>query len=208
MSPPAARGDAVPQIQSLDSTLELPMNAVEPTESPQVVPWGQFASTAPALAGFGAARLADPHWAYLATVRPDGSPRVHPVTPILTPDRLLVFMEPTSPKGHDLRARPWYALHNAVPDMNGTGGEFAVNGAAVLVDSPSVRMAAAQAAPYDPADRYVLFELLLAEVQCKGYGDVSLPEPRRWRCPDPTGRNLAAARTVRWAGLAVRMETR
>jgi hypothetical protein len=37
------------------------------------------------------------------------------------------------------------------------------------------------AASYDPADRYLLFELRPTEVRCNGYGDVALPERRRWR---------------------------
>ena len=37
------------------------------------------------------------------------------------------------------------------------------------------------AASYEPADRYVLFELRPTEVRCNGYGDVKLPEHRRWR---------------------------
>lgn len=37
--------------------------------------------------------------AYLGTLRADGSPRIHPVTPIVS-ERLFLFMEPTSPKEH------------------------------------------------------------------------------------------------------------
>ena len=72
------------------------------TRQPTFVTWAEFASSNPDLAAFGAARLtALP--AYLATVRADGSPRVHPITPVLAPSGLYVFMEPTSPKGVDLR---------------------------------------------------------------------------------------------------------
>src|SRR5262249_47411508 len=109
-----------------------------------------------------------------------GAPRVHPVTPILTPDGLFLFMEPTSPKGRDLRERGWFALHNGVPDTQGSGGEFAAVGRGRLVDDPAVRAAAAAAASYAPADRYVLFELRLSEARCHGYGDVPLPARRRW----------------------------
>jgi hypothetical protein len=59
----------------------------------------------PELAAYGAARLLDSEVAYLATVRKDGSPRVHPATPIIGQGRLFVFREPTSPKGHDPRHR-------------------------------------------------------------------------------------------------------
>ena len=118
---------------------------------------------------------------YLATLRNDGAPRVHPVTPVVAEDDLFVFMEPTSPKGRDLRERGRYALHNGVPDTEGSGGEFFVSGTGRLVDDPATRAIAERAASYDPAARYVLFELLLDEARCNGYGDVEMPEHRRWR---------------------------
>jgi hypothetical protein len=144
--------------------------------------WARFADAEPDLAAFGAALL-NARPAYLATVREDGSPRVHPVTPIVSGGGLFVFMEPTSPKGKDLRERSRFALHNGVPDMDGTGGEFIASGGALPIDDPGNRSEAAAAAPYDPADRYVLFELLLGEARCNGYGDVTLPDRRRWSAP-------------------------
>jgi hypothetical protein len=67
--------------------------------------------------------------------------------------------------------------------MNGTGGEFFVSGEARFVDDADARADAARAASYDPADRYILFELLLAEARCNGYGDVTLPAHQRWSAP-------------------------
>lgn len=145
--------------------------------------WGEFEARAPALAGFGAERLRFPP-AYFATVQADGGPRVHPVTPIIADAHLFVFMEPTSPKGRDLRERGWYALHNGVPDIHGTGGEFYVRGRAAPIDDARLREIASAAASYEPADRYVLFELEITEARCHGYGDVPLPEPRRWTDPN------------------------
>jgi hypothetical protein len=141
--------------------------------------WGDLEAGAPALAAFGAERLTAAA-AYLATLRPDRRPRVHPVSPIVGGGRLFVFMEPTSPKARDLRAREWYSLHNGVPDTFGTGGEFFVAGRASVLDDAELRTIATDAAPYKPEDRYVLFELLIGEARCNGYGDVDLPEPDRW----------------------------
>ena len=141
--------------------------------------WGELEAAEPELAEFGAARLRE-RPAYLATVRADGSPRVHPVTPIIGEGRLFLFMEPTSPKGHDLRERGRYSLHNGVPDMFGSGGEFSVSGEAVAVTDDEGRRAAVGAASYEPAEHYVLFELSVAEARCNGYGDVPLPACRRW----------------------------
>ena len=142
--------------------------------------WGEFEEAAPALAAFGTELLTKGP-AYLATVRDDGVPRVHPVTPIIGAGRLFLFMEPTSPKGRDLDAGATYAMHNGVPDTSGTGGEFWLSGRARRVDDAATRTVAVSASSYSPADRYVLFELDVAEARCNGYGDVSLPEPRRWR---------------------------
>jgi hypothetical protein len=147
-----------------------------------MVTWGEFARIEPELASFGAGRLSVPP-AYLATVRRNGAPRVHPVTPILTSDGLFLFMEPTSPKGRDLRERGRYALHNGVPDTHGTGGEFFVSGKGFWVEDAAVRAVVAEAASYDPSDEYVLFELMLSEARCNGYGDVPLPAHRRWSAP-------------------------
>ena len=86
--------------------------------------WLEFAKQDPELAAFGQARF-QPGVAYLATVRADGGPRVHPVTPIIG-EQLYLFMEATSPKGQDLQRDGRYALHCAVEDSGGGGGEFYV----------------------------------------------------------------------------------
>lgn len=49
--------------------------------------------------------------AYLATVRPDGSPRLHPFCPIITGGRLFVAVPRSSPKGGDLRRDSRCAIH-------------------------------------------------------------------------------------------------
>ncbi|HEX7104330.1 MAG TPA: hypothetical protein VF218_00045 [Acidothermaceae bacterium] len=142
--------------------------------------WGAFAAAEPELAAFVASRLtAAP--AYLATVRANGAPRVHPVTPIVTATGLFLFMEPTSPKSADLRERGSFALHNGVPDNAGTGGEAFVSGAGHEIADDAVRATVVAAASYRPGDHYLLFELRPVEVRCHGYGDVALPQRRRWR---------------------------
>jgi hypothetical protein len=145
--------------------------------------WGGVISAAPELAAFVGDRLSSAP-AYLATVKETGAPRLHPVTPIVTSTGLYVFMEPTSPKGNDLRKRAWFALHSGVPDSAGTGGEASVSGTGHQVNDPALRSLVVAACTYEPADRYVLFELRATEVRCNGYGDVTLPEPRRWRNGD------------------------
>jgi hypothetical protein len=141
--------------------------------------WRQLADQEPEIAARARARLAM-GVAYLATTARDGSPRVHPVTPIIDTDSLFMFMEPTSPKGYDLRRDGRFALHSAVDDMQGGGGEFLLRGRARLVEDPDERARAAAAAAYEPAQRYVLFELLPDELLVTEYQD-GVPRSRRWR---------------------------
>jgi hypothetical protein len=143
--------------------------------------WKEFTHQAPELAAFGQARFQS-EVAYLGTVRADGSPRVHPVTPILG-EQLFLFMEPTSPKGKDLQRDPRYALHCSVEDSSGGGGEFYIRGRAALIDEPHVREQAVRASSYTPQDRYILFVLTVEFAFMNTYvGDQ--PTPRRWSSPD------------------------
>ena len=120
--------------------------------------WQEFATAAPELAAFGANRF-EGGVAYLGTITADGGPRVHPVTPIIGFGRLFLFMEPASPKGHDLTRTGRYAIHSSVVNSDGDGGEFFVSGHAQFVTDPAVRALAVQASRYKPKDRYILFEL-------------------------------------------------
>lgn len=143
--------------------------------------WRDFALGAPDLAGAAAGRIASGSVAYLATVSADGRPRVHPVSPVISSDdRLFVFMEPTSPKGHDLRRDGRFALHSAVEDVFGTGGEVFVRGVAAAVEDPADRRVAADAYLTVPEERYVLFELGVEDVLVTMYVD-GVPSRRRWR---------------------------
>ena len=119
--------------------------------------WKILEDQKPELAAFGAERL-NGRVAYLATIRKGGSPRVHPMTPIIGQGHLFVFMEPTSPKGHDLRRDGRYAIHCAVSDTSGASGEFSVTGRAHVIDNLELRALAVSLASYAPADRYILFE--------------------------------------------------
>jgi hypothetical protein len=141
--------------------------------------WREFAADAPEMAEFGKRRFAS-EVAYLATVKKDGGPRVHPVTPITGEGRLFLFMEPTSPKGHDLRRDGRYALHCSVADSDGGQGEFLITGTASLVEDPGTRSIAVKCASYAPADRHILFELAIDTAFSTEYDDEGTPNRNRW----------------------------
>ena len=120
--------------------------------------WKEFSENAPEISRYGRERLTN-QVAYLGTVRADGSPRVHPVTPIISAERLFLFMEPTSPKGKDLERDGRYILHCGVEDNSGGAGEFYVRGSAVRTADRELRQEAVAAAKYTPKDHYILFVL-------------------------------------------------
>ncbi|MDQ2727243.1 MAG: pyridoxamine 5'-phosphate oxidase family protein [Actinomycetota bacterium] len=100
--------------------------------------WHELRSAEPELAGAGR-ELLYPHGAglaFLATVRSDGGPRLHPMWPLLTEDELFAFIIP-SPKQTDLRRDGRYALHSFPTEDN--EDTFSVSGRARLEEDPSTR---------------------------------------------------------------------
>ena len=84
---------------------------------------------------------------------------------------LVVTMYPSSPKGWDLRRNGRYALHAAVEDTTGGGGEVLLVGTAIEVESSEA----------DRAKGYIVFELFVAEVLATSYDPTDLRAIRtRW----------------------------
>ncbi|MEX2274133.1 MAG: pyridoxamine 5'-phosphate oxidase family protein [Actinomycetota bacterium] len=75
--------------------------------------WGEFAQVRPDLASATRALLYQfgVGLGFLATVRGDGGPRVHPMCPVLVDEGLFAFIVP-SPKRQDLVRDTRYALHS------------------------------------------------------------------------------------------------
>ena len=91
-------------------------DAAEVTGSAQLcgmARWQEFENAAPAMAAKGRALIYQ-HGAplgYLATIRADGGPRIHPFCPVLAEGKLWAFILKTSPKCGDLLRDGRYALH-------------------------------------------------------------------------------------------------
>jgi hypothetical protein len=79
--------------------------------------WSEFAAAQPRLASAIRALMHQygPGLGYLATVRADGGPRVHPVSPVITDEGLYCFIL-ESPKRRDLERDGRYALHAFPPE--------------------------------------------------------------------------------------------
>ena len=109
-----------------------------------MVTWKDFAAAAPDLAQAGRALLNQfgVGLAFLATVRRDGAPRLHPVCPVLSGDRLSVLVTLASPKHGDLLRDGRYALQT-FPEPKPGSAEFYLAG----TSAPDRRSGRARADP-------------------------------------------------------------
>jgi hypothetical protein len=102
--------------------------------------WKQFAEARPDLARLGAQFLFefDVGLGFIASVRPDGGPRVHPICPLSSDDGLYAFIVP-GPKLADLRRDSRYALHSETFPPPRHDDAFYVTGRVSESDDPELR---------------------------------------------------------------------
>lgn len=150
--------------------------------------WKDFAADAPDLAETGRALLQQfgPGLAFLATVRPDGAPRLHPVCPVLSGGRLYVLITAGSPKRVDLLRDGRYALQS-FPQPKPGSDEFYAAGTAILVEDLATRAAIFSGAKHMPDPSETAFELRLERAMHTRWEHPLTPEMRpvhrKWRAP-------------------------
>jgi hypothetical protein len=137
-----------------------------------VATWAELDESAPELAAAGERLFRAFTLAFLATVRADGGPRVHPVTITVHDGRLYVFLVHGTPKRADLLRDPRYALHSFPSFPGGTvssyvDDELVLFGSARPVDDPALRTAVAESHNDTVHERDRLFELSIDSAQHK-----------------------------------------
>ncbi|WP_433054419.1 pyridoxamine 5'-phosphate oxidase family protein [Dactylosporangium sp. CS-033363] len=120
--------------------------------------WADFAAADPSLAAAIQTLVCQygPGLGYLATVRPDGGPRIHPVSPVITASGLYCFVLP-SPKRHDLDRDGRYSLHSFPSDSS--DDEAYLSGRAVLVSDSDLVARLALLMRAAPGIDWKLYEL-------------------------------------------------
>ena len=151
-----------------------------------MVTWKEFTAAEPDLAAIGRSLLFQfkVGLAFLATVRRDGAPRLHPVCPVLSGDRLFVLITPLSPKRRDLLRDGRYALQS-FPQPKAGSDEFFIAGQATLVDDPTVRASILRDAAHMADVSETAFELWIDRVMHTRWEHVLTPQMRsihtKWR---------------------------
>jgi hypothetical protein len=163
--------------------------------------WSDFVAADPSLAAGIRTLLQQygPGMGYLATVRPDGAPRVHPISPVITDDGLYCFIV-ASPKRRDLERDGRYALHSFPAEES--DDEAYLTGRATRVHDPLVTATLAGALRASPDVDWHLYELHIDSATLRRHGPAGalplaaapavLPRSRTWR--SELSRPLAAAR--------------
>lgn len=155
-----------------------------------MITWDDFERSDPTMAAAGRKLLYQfkVPLGYLATVRSDGGPRVHPMCPILTEQRLYALIA-NSPKRADLLRDGRYALHT-FPAID-RDDEFYLTGRAIHRSDAAlterVRAAFIATGGHSTGDE-TLFELaiehaLLATYKPRGEPDMWPPAYRKWHAP-------------------------
>lgn len=136
--------------------------------------------------------------AYLATVRRDGAPRLHPFCPIIADGRLFAAIPLSSPKGHDLRRDPRCVIH-AMPGPD--DDELCVRASATEVTTDVDTVAAVRSVVrrsgvggmIESVSRDPLFEFDVQQVDVATWVAVGQPGThavrRQWRATQRGHRN-------------------
>ena len=139
--------------------------------------WGEFAAAVPDLAGRGV-KLLGVGVAYIATTAKDGSPRVHPFTPLIGGGRLLAFIGKHTVKYGNLLRDPRCAIHAVLGDDD---EEFMIIGRALASDDWATSMqAAAEARKIKmTSHNHVPFEFWIERIHWAVWVGLGTPDIRR-----------------------------
>ena len=151
-----------------------------------MVTWSEFAKARPDLAAIGQRLLYQYKvgYAFLATVRKDGAPRLHPVCPALADTGFYIFIA-ESPKKADLLRDGRYALHTFPPEEGDE--EFNCSGRAKLVEDSKVREKVVAVYHRVPHEDEALFELQIERVLHTTWENWATPKSRpqrTWWCAE------------------------
>jgi hypothetical protein len=154
--------------------------------------WAEFKHENPELAMYGKRLLFQSHpqvgYAFLATLRKDGAPRLHPVSVVISDDHLYVLIPSSTPKCSDLQRDSRFAMQAYPPPKNEQDEEFYLSGYAVSIQDPTIRQALITDTEIQVEESEVLFELLLDRAMYSRLENLGTPDEHpvhpKWQVVD------------------------
>jgi len=140
--------------------------------------WAELEIAEPELAAFGRERF-EGKVVFHATLRRDGAPRIHPVSPWFGAGLLLVGFRGHSPKNDEVALDGRYAMHSPIDptDHDGASGEFLVRG---WMERVSPEHPGAIVVPYEVSYELAIYACSVDEAVGTTY-DGDRPRYRRWK---------------------------
>ena len=141
--------------------------------------WAELEVADAALAAFGRQRF-EGRVVMHATLRRDGAPRLHPVSPWFGAGLLLVGFRGHSPKNDEVALDGRYAMHSLIDpgDHEGEGGEFLVRG---WMERVSPEHPGAVVVPYEAPYELAIYACSVEEAVGTTYPGGGPPVYRRWK---------------------------
>ena len=156
--------------------------------------WNDFSNEEPEIATLGKKLLfrSREHigLAFIATLRKDGAPRLHPISVIISKGHLYVVIPSTSPKCADLTRDGRYAIQAFPPSCNEEPEEFYLAGCAKRITDLVIRKALTDDTRVAVEEHEALFELFLERVMYTKAMHRDLPDER------PIHRKWKASSTI------------
>jgi hypothetical protein len=154
--------------------------------------WNEFSLEVPELATLGKKLLfqSGSHigLAFLATLRKDGAPRLHPISLVFANSHLYVLIPPTSPKCSDLIRDGRYAMQAFPPPKNDDNEEFYLAGRAERIHDLTMHQTLITETKIHVEENEVLFDLLLDRAMYSRLDKRGTPEEhpmhKKWRATE------------------------
>jgi len=151
--------------------------------------WNEFSAEQPALAEQGKRMLFRTRehvgLVFIATLRKDGAPRLHPISLVIYKDHVYVIIPRNSPKCADLIRDGRYALQASPPPDNEDSEEFYFAGCAAQIQDPIFQQALMDDTGITVEENEIFFELLLDRVMYTKSANRGAPDERpihqKWR---------------------------
>jgi hypothetical protein len=149
--------------------------------------WHEFSLEEPELAKFGQRLLFQSRIgrAFLATIRKDGAPRLHPISLVIHSDHLYILIPTTSPKCADLLRDGRYAMQSFPFPHDDANQEFYLSGCVENIGNSVTRQKIIDEANIFTEENEVLFELLVDRVMYTKLMNTGEPEEHsvhmKWR---------------------------